>query len=128
LSIDVDGIDYWFLERLIQIRPAVISVEYNASLGLESISVPYDPAFDRMRKHASSWYHGASLPALSKLFAKSGYGLAAVSEAGASAFFTKAGKLDPLSYWRPNRLRDSWSETDANAQWQAIKHLPFVAV
>jgi hypothetical protein len=40
LSIDVDGNDYWFLERLIDIKPSVICVEYNASFGLEPITVP----------------------------------------------------------------------------------------
>jgi len=42
LSIDVDGNDYWFLEKLIDVKPSVICVEYNASLGLEPITVPYD--------------------------------------------------------------------------------------
>ena len=35
LSIDVDGNDYWFLKELIDIRPTVICVEYNASFGQE---------------------------------------------------------------------------------------------
>jgi len=56
LSIDVDGNDYWFLEKLIDANPTVICVEYNASMGLESIAVPYDPSFDRYQKHPSGWY------------------------------------------------------------------------
>jgi hypothetical protein len=40
LSIDVDGNDYWFLKALIDINPTVICVEYDASFGLEPISVP----------------------------------------------------------------------------------------
>lgn len=74
LSIDVDGNDYWFLETLIDIKPSVICVEYNASFGLEPISVPYDADFDRHQKHPSGWYHGASLSALAKLCAAHGYG------------------------------------------------------
>ena len=38
LSIDVDGNDYWFLEALIGIQPAIICVEYNASFGLEPVT------------------------------------------------------------------------------------------
>ena len=38
LSIDVDGNDYWFLKALIEVDPSVISVEYNASFGLRSLS------------------------------------------------------------------------------------------
>jgi hypothetical protein len=40
LSIDVDGNDYWFLKALIDINPTVICVEYNASFGIEPVSVP----------------------------------------------------------------------------------------
>jgi hypothetical protein len=128
LSIDVDGNDYWFLERLLPLRPGVIAVEYNASLGLESCTVPYDPAFERHEKHASGWYHGASLMALSKLCGAHGYGLAAVSKAGANAFFTEAGSLDPVNAWRPNQLRDKWSQTDVGVQWNTIRDLPYVGV
>src|ERR1700722_17092964 len=53
LSIDVDGNDYWFLKALLPLQPSLIVVEYNASFGLRAISVPYDPLFDRHRKHAS---------------------------------------------------------------------------
>ncbi|MFH1346136.1 MAG: hypothetical protein ABIL01_33755 [Pseudomonadota bacterium] len=128
LSIDVDGNDYWFLEKLIDAHPSVICVEYNSTLGLEPITVPYDSSFDRHVKHPSGWYHGASLPALTKLCARHGYGLAAVSEAGLNAFFTKTGKLDPVSTWRPNRLRHEMSGKSQAEQWQAIQHMPFVTI
>lgn len=128
LSIDVDGNDYWFLEKLISIEPAIISIEYNASFGLAPITVPYDPAFDRHKKHFSGWYHGASLTAISRLCRKNGYGLAAVSEAGANAFFTKTGCLDPVETWKPNRDRNRWSKTSQSEQWEAIKGMPFVSV
>lgn len=76
LSIDVDGNDYWFLERPIEINPSVICIEYNATLGKEPITVPYDETFERHEKHPSGWYHGASLSALSKLAASSGLRIA----------------------------------------------------
>lgn len=128
LSIDVDGNDYWFLKALIETRADVISVEYNSTFGLEPVSVPYDPAFDRHQKHPSGWYHGASLTALCKLCATHGYGLAAVSEAGANAFFTTRGSLDPLSAWRPNTFRERHSGVSHDAQWQTVKGLPLVRV
>jgi hypothetical protein len=128
LSIDVDGNDYWFLEQLIDLAPAVIVVEYNASFLHESVSVPYDRIFDRAAKHASGWYHGASLVALAKLCSTHGYGLAAVADAGGNAFFTKDGKLDPLDAWKPSRLRDKWSGTSAEDQWETVRHLPLVQV
>jgi hypothetical protein len=128
LSIDVDGNDYWFLERLIDIEPSVICVEYNASFGRKPITVPYDASFDRQQKHPTGWYHGASLSGLAKLCAAHGYGLAAVSEAGVNAFFTRDGNLDPATVWRPCRLRHEYSGVNQDGQWQRISHMPFVRV
>jgi hypothetical protein len=102
----VDGNDYWFLKSLIEVEPTVICVEYNSTFGMEPITVPYDPAFDRHQKHPKGCYHGASLAALSKLCAFYGYGLAAVSSAGGNAFFTKTGCLDPETAWKPNAFRE----------------------
>jgi hypothetical protein len=128
LSIDVDGNDYWFLEKLIDTSPAVICLEYNATLGLEPITVPYDPAFDRHKKHPSGWYHGASLTGLAKLCCLHGYGLAAISSAGTNALFTKSGSLDPRYVWRPNSLREKFSGIGHLEQWDAISHMPFEIV
>lgn len=128
LSIDVDGNDFWFLERLIGLSPTVISVEYNASLGLEPITVPYDPAFDRHKKHPSGWYHGASLTAFAKMCAKNGYGLVAVAKGGANAFFAQDAGLDPTSAWLPNTFRQNFSGRDQASQWELIKHMPFISV
>jgi hypothetical protein len=128
LSIDVDGNDYWFLEKLIAAGPSVICVEYNASLGLEPITVPYDPEFDRNKKHPQGWYHGASLTALAGLCARFGYGLAAISQAGGNAFFTTTGGLDPAAAWKPSSFRDRYSGLDQPAQWKAIRDMPYVRV
>lgn len=125
LCIDVDGNDYWFLKSLIDVEPTVICVEYNSTFGMEPITVPYDPAFDRHQKHPKGWYHGASLAALSKLCSPYGYGLAAVSRAGGNAFFTKSGCLDPAKAWKPNSLREQFSGVSHDKQWDEIKHLPF---
>src|SRR5262249_35897642 len=117
LSIDVDGNDYWFLEALIGISPAVISVEYNSTLGVEPITVPYDPAFDRHQKHPRGWYHGASLTALAKLCEKHGYGLAAGSDGSCNAFFTKQGRLKPEDVWKPKAMRAQLSGIPHERQW-----------
>lgn len=68
LSIDVDGNDYWLWKAISSISPRLIVVEYNASFGpVRSVTVPYDPMFDRHRKHPSGFYHGMSLRAAEKL-------------------------------------------------------------
>lgn len=128
LSIDVDGNDYWFLDALIALAPAIIAVEYNASFIGHSVTVPYDPVFDRHAKHSSGWYHGASLAALRTLAARHGYGLAAIADGGGNAFFTRDGTLDPTTAWRSTTLRDKSSGRTATEQWATIEGLPFVQV
>jgi hypothetical protein len=132
LSIDVDGNDYWFLERLLDLHPVCVIVEYNASFGLRPISVPYDKDFVRHARHESGWYHGASLTALAGLCARAGYGLFAVTATGGNAFFIRSDSIDPNRFiapeqaYRENSLRNQWSGTVAAGQWDRIKHLPYV--
>lgn len=132
LSVDVDGNDYWLLEALLPRRPQIVCIEYNASLGQEAITVPYDPSFDRHAKHPSGWYHGASLLALTRLCTRHGLKLVAVSQAGGNAFFVRDDRnlpeLSPTTAYRENALRNRGSQTTAAEQWARIKHLPFVAV
>jgi hypothetical protein len=68
--------------------PRVLILEYNSMFGPErSVTIPYDPQFDRQRHH--SMYYGASLQALTKLNARKGYRLVAVEPAGVNAFFLR---------------------------------------
>lgn len=134
LSIDVDGNDYWFLEALLpRLEPAIAVVEYNASFGLRPITVPYDPTFDRHEKHPSGWYEGASLEALTRICARHGYGLVAVSSGGNNAFYVRRDlegvpPLTAAEAYRECELRNEWSGTTAAEQWEAIDHLEYVAV
>jgi hypothetical protein len=91
LSIDIDGIDYWVWEQLSVCRPRMVIVEYNPFLGADrSVTIPYDPAFDRHRFDVPRFaYYGASLPALVKLGARKGYRLALVEPRGVNAFFVR---------------------------------------
>jgi hypothetical protein len=132
LSIDVDGNDYWFLESLLLTRPYVVAVEYNASLGLESITVPYSPTFDRHSSHPSGWYHGASLTALTKLCSAHGMKLVAIATGGGNAFFVRNESplvaIDPKQSYLEGVLRNKWSGTTASEQWATIKQLPYVTI
>lgn len=42
LSIDVNGNDYWFLKSLIDIKLAIICVEYSRSFSQHSVTVMFD--------------------------------------------------------------------------------------
>ena len=103
LSIDVDGVDYWLWDCLSEmVRPRLVVMEYNAYLPVgRAITVPYDPAFSRYQKHASGYFFGASLKALSNLANKKGYSLVACDSRGANAFFVAnefiKGNFQPIS-------------------------------
>lgn len=135
LSIDVDGNDFWFADALIGLKPRLLVLEYNASLGREPVTVPYDSAFDRSKKHASGWYHGASLSAMCNLAGAHGYRLVAVANAGGNAFFLAKAcgeqewpALSPESAYRESVLRNRWAHSDAAEQWAAIRDLPYVRI
>lgn len=90
LSLDVDGNDYWFWEELSCISPRVVCIEYNAGLGPDlSLTVPYDPTFERYSKHPSGFFHGASLTALESLGKRKGYYLIGCDSTGTNAFFLR---------------------------------------
>jgi len=133
LSIDVDGNDYWFLEKLImQINPAIIIAEYNSSFGLKPITVPYDKNFDRTKKHPSWTYYGASLSAINHLANLHGYSLIEVSISGVNAYFVRKDlitnddyKLKPEYAFREKFFPDG---TRPSQQWEKIKHLPYIDV
>ena len=135
LSIDVDGNDYWFWERIRCLSPRIVVIEYNASLGPElALSVPYDPSFDRLQKHESGFYCGASITALDRLGKHKGYALIGCDSSGVNAFFirhdclTKNLKvMSPQLAYRPNkrRLGLGYSLED---QYRIIKDLPFINI
>lgn len=132
LSIDVDGNDYWFLKRLVGLKPGIIIVEYNSSFGLEPVTVPYDPAFDRQKKHTSWTYYGASLPAMTLLAERNGYSLVEITPAGTSAFFVRTDLMKngeagvrPDQIFRAKKFPNGSTPAE---QFEAIKHLPLVDV
>lgn len=88
LSLDVDGNDYWFWEELTCVSPRLVCIEYNAGLGPDlSLTVPYDPEFERYSIHPSGFFHGASLAAFESLGKRKGYKLIGCDSTGTNAFF-----------------------------------------
>lgn len=111
LSVDIDGVDYWVLEKIPQ-KAAIVIVEYNQALGEAPLSVPYDPSFVRLSKHYSGMYWGASLSAFRHLLEAKGYEFIGTNKAGTNAFFVDSaftGKLDAKLARRhewPCRMRE----------------------
>jgi hypothetical protein len=86
LSIDIDGNDYWVWQSIVNYRPRVVIVEYNAIYPPEcSWVMQYNP------KHQWRYdsYMGTSLKALEKLAERKGYRLVGCNFAGMNAFFVR---------------------------------------
>ena len=118
LSIDIDGNDYWVWERIEVVNPVIVVVEWNSVFGpSHSISVPYDPAFQREKAHYSNLFWGSSISAFSHLAARKGYVLLGSNTAGNNLFFVRndrIGRLKPLSVaeaYVESRFRDSRDAT-----------------
>ncbi|MFD3448186.1 hypothetical protein ACFDTO_26695 [Microbacteriaceae bacterium 4G12] len=84
LSIDIDGNDYWVWNSLIEYKPRVVVIEYNASYPPpKKMVIPYNPNFI----WDGTSYYGASLTSLSELAKKLGYALIGTDSRGVNAFF-----------------------------------------
>ncbi|RWB56743.1 glycosyltransferase family 2 protein [Mesorhizobium sp.] len=90
LSIDIDGVDYWILRAIDVVSPRILICEYNGVFGPSAkVTVPYAPDFDRMSRHYSGLYAGASLAAMIDLCTKKGYTFIGVNIGGNNAFFVR---------------------------------------
>ena len=91
LSIDIDGVDYWILDKLNVIEPSLVICEYNSLFGnIHKMSVLYDENYERTNKHYSNLYFGASIKALISLMEKKGYNFLGTNSAGINAYFLKS--------------------------------------
>jgi hypothetical protein len=141
LSIDIDGNDYWVLDAISCVHPAVIVAEINGAFGdLHAVTVPYDPAFERMTQHHSGQYFGASVRAMIDLCADKGYTFLGTNSAGVNAFFVRndvaaplVEAIDEIRAW-PSQHRDSRDAMGqltyerGLARTALIEHLPVVDV
>lgn len=97
LSIDIDGNDYWILKAISKVKPRVLVLEYNAHFGPSlSLTLPYAERFDRKSAHASGYYFGASLKALTELASEKGYALVGCESHGGNAFYVRKDVLSGL--------------------------------
>jgi hypothetical protein len=95
LNIDIDGNDYWIWKAIDVSSPIIVVLEYNSIFGSDrAITVPYDRAFDRARKHYSNLYFGASLRALYQISHLKGYAFVGSNSAGNNAYFVGRDKLN----------------------------------
>lgn len=130
-SLDVDGIDYWLWKSLTVVQPRVLVVEAAAFLDRGySITVPYQPDFDRHKIHED--FHGASISAFIKLGREKGYRLVACNKFGFNLFFVRNDigstvlpeiTIDDCYYFEPQNLKQRRAERFASVQnlpWQNV--------
>lgn len=139
LSVDIDGNDYWVLQAIDCVDPAIIICEINGVFGdLRAFTVPYRPDFMRMDGHYSGQYFGCSVAAVRALCERKGYSFLGTNTNGVNAFFVRHDLAPPLlaaieeiRIWPP-RHRDSRDPTGAldfvrgTARYDLIADLPVV--
>jgi len=142
LSVDIDGVDYYVLERLQEWCPRILIVEYNGVFGMKNpVSVPYQSDFQRTQKHHSNLYYGASLSAFVHLLQGRGYALVGVNSVGSNAFFVRRELLNDVvrevsieGCYRASCFRESrdvigrLTFLSGSGRREPIDHLPLVDV
>ncbi len=87
-SIDIDGNDYWIINKLSNNISKIFVLEYNPTFGHNlEISVPYNQDFSRFKEHYSGCYYGASLKAMIKIMNSKGYEFLGTNKFNFNAFF-----------------------------------------
>jgi hypothetical protein len=142
LSVDIDGVDYFVLERLQEWSPRILIVEYNGVFGMKNpVSVPYQSDFQRTQQHYSNLYYGASLSAFVHLLQGRGYALVGINSVGSNAFFVRRELLNDVvrevsiegcyrtSCFRESRdVRGRLTFLSGSDRRDPISHLPLVNV
>ena len=97
LSIDIDGNDYWVWKAISAVSPCIVICEFNSIFGdHHSVTVPYNPSFQRTKEHYSNLYFGASLTALKELASEKGYSFIGANSTSINAYFIKSDLLQYL--------------------------------
>lgn len=89
ISLDLDGNDYYFLEKIIEnnFRPKLFIVEYNAKF---PPPIKWKIEYEKDHKWKGDDYFGASLSTYNDFFEKNGYKLICCNaHTGANAYFIK---------------------------------------
>jgi hypothetical protein len=125
LHIDVDGNEYWIWKAIDCISPVIAIIEYNSLFGpVRSITVPYDPEFDRMKASYSGLYAGASLPALCDLAHEKGYSFVGSNSAGNNAYFVRN---DQIGTVRPLSVEEGYVASKFREHRDENGHLTFLS-
>ena len=113
-SIDIDGIDFWVLEKLNPYISKIVIAEYNPYFGPNlEISAPNIDAFDRFKYHYTGFCWGASLKALVNLMRKKNFTFIGTNRLNCNAFFVSNNLVKKLEINIPD-IKDLSKYTDVN--------------
>ena len=102
LSIDLDGNDYWLLEKIPLDQVSIVVVEYNPIFGKDfKITVPNEKK-SRFERHYSGLFFGASLPAFIKLLDEKKFSFVGTNRVGNNAFFVRKQMADKCNVKLPH--------------------------
>jgi hypothetical protein len=96
-SIDLDGNDYWILNKLDLSGVSIVICEYNPIFNEINCTVPRSDNFERFKAHSSGLFFGMSLKASISLMVSKGFTFVGTNRAGNNAFFIKSEMKDQVS-------------------------------
>lgn len=98
-SLDLDGNDYWIIEKAELSNIKVVVVEYNPLFGGRfEVTVPRDDIYDRTVKHESWLFYGASLLAFVGVLKRKGFTFVGTNRVGNNAFFIASDKANLIPF------------------------------
>lgn len=111
-SLDIDGIDYWILEKLPKKIAKIFIIEYNPYFGSKKeICAPNIEYFDRFKYHSTGFCWGASLKAIIKLMKQKGYTFIGTNNLNVNSFFVQDEFINKIGFNLPN-LNDLSKHTE----------------
>lgn len=95
VSFDIDGNDYWCLEKMLLKNVSAVVVEVNPLFGDKiNVTVPRDDSFERTKSHFSNLFFGMSYKASQTLLGKKGFTCIGSNLAGNNIFFVRKEFVD----------------------------------
>lgn len=108
-SIDIDGTDYWILNRLEKNFSNIVIIEYNSLFGPDlEVTVPDIEGFSRNNYHFSNLCYGMSLKAAIRLMDEKNFYFLGTNNLKNNAFFIS--KKFPKESYFPNLKIESFEE------------------
>ena len=113
-SIDLDGIDYWIIEKLKKNISKIFVAEYNPVFGSElEVTVPNISGFKRNKYHYSNLCYGMSLKALINLMIQKGYYFVGTNLQKNNAFFILK-KFKKEEFFQKIKIKNLDNYTNSN--------------